>query len=88
MTQLTLYLYLVDEAVELELAELQSNPQEYEPLAPREQTFSPFLLLLTDESIRDQECSICFGALDGEEPVSSLKHCGHQFHHECITQWL
>ena len=34
-----------------------------------------------------QECSICYGEYTEKEQVRLLK-CGHDYHKECIDEWL
>lgn len=39
--------------------------------------------------IRHQEaCSVCLGEYEVDESVKRLPPCGHEFHAECINQWL
>ena len=52
-------------------------------------SFSDHLIKLEPEAFSDVECPICLGPLKVEQgSVSSLRECGHKFHHECITHWL
>ena len=58
-------------------------------LAPK--SASPFItpyhvsLPFVDESMKDEECSICIEQF-GEESIARI-HCGHCFHAACLRKW-
>ena len=46
------------------------------------------LIKVEKEVVSEEDCAICMVKLRGEQEVSSLRQCGHQFHHGCIVRWL
>ncbi|CAI9089285.1 OLC1v1023836C1 [Oldenlandia corymbosa var. corymbosa] len=41
-----------------------------------------------DEDWCEEICAICHGEFEDEEIVATLQNCKHEFHGDCITQWL